>query len=674
MSEKQILRVALIGNPNSGKSTLFNALTGLNQKTGNYAGVTVDKLEGFFNFENNAIPYKIKVLDLPGTYSLHFKSLDEEVAIKTLLSDKEKTDVVVVVLDSTNLKRNLLLATQAIDLGLKTVLVLNLIDEAKEQNIFIDTPRLKELLGTEIIEVDSRNKTGIENLKKAIVYAEIPKAHFIDLNNSVSLKSKVLEQFILKDADKTAFLEWEENEKIERFKKIKYITSVCVKSPQKMKLKVSSQKIDRVLTHPFFGYATLLTVLFVIFQFIFYVAEYPMAWIEMLFLQIGSTIKETFSEGVFRDLVSDGIISGVSGVMMFIPQIALLFLFIALLEDSGYMSRAGFLTDKLMRKVGLNGRSVIPLLSATACAVPSIMSTRTISNFKDRIITIFVLPLVSCSARLPVYTLLISLMFPDKIVGGVFNLKGLALFSLYLLGFIFTFITAFALKKLLKTKEASHYIMEMPVYRIPQLKSVLLTVYNKVKVFVVDAGKIIVAISIVLWFMSNYGPGNAMEEIEKKYAHAEYPHVGVADSNYYTEFIAAKKLEASYIGVLGKAIEPVIRPLGYDWKIGIAIITSFAAREVFVGTMSTIYGATGGDDVESIKTRLLNERDESGNIKYTIAVCCSLLIFYVFAMQCISTIAVVKRETKSWKWPAIQLVYLTTLAYLGAWLTYVLLS
>ena len=666
-TDKKELNVALLGNPNAGKSTLFNGLTGLNQKTGNYTGVTVDKLEGRFKIGEQTI----NLIDLPGTYSLFSKSIDEEVAVSTLLSEKERTDVVVLVLDSTNLKRNLLLATQTLDMGMRTVVVLNMYDEAVSQNIEINIPKLQELLGVSVIPVDSRSKEGIDKLKAAIIEAKPSSAKFYDLQTKKTYLQQVFEQFILNGKEKEDLLKWEEEDKIYRFKNIKYIYGLCVKTPAELRLKELTSKIDKVLTHKIFGYAVFLFILFIIFQFIFYVAEYPMMWIEEGFMKISDLVKISMPQGMLNDLLTDGVIAGISGVLMFVPQITFLFVFIALLEDSGYMARASFIMDKLMRKFGLNGRSVIPIISATACAVPSILSTRSISNFKERLITIFVLPLVSCSARLPVYTLLIAMMFPDSMVFGVLNLKGVVLFGLYLLGFVFTLITAFVMQKLLKTKEASFFMMEMPIYRWPLFKNVALSVINKVKVFVFDAGKIIVAISIILWFMSNFGPGNKLNELDQQKTQLELSQQLTPELNKKLE---SEKLENSYIGYVGKAMEPAIRPLGYDWKIGIAIVTSFAAREVFVGTMATIYGASDSEDEESIKEKLMNEKNADGTLTYSLAVCFSLVVFYVFAMQCISTIATVKRETKSWKWPLLQFVYLTVLAYASAWFTFIVLK
>jgi ferrous iron transport protein B len=666
---KQI-RVALVGNPNAGKSSLFNGLTGLNQKTGNYAGVTVDKFEGQTKINVDEKVYQLSIIDLPGIYSLSPKSIDEKVACSALLDQKEEIDVVVVVLDASNLKRSLLLSTQVIDLKYKTVIALNMMDEAEKQNIIIDLEGLKATLGVEVVALNSRDKVGFTPLKKAIIDAQISKSYFYDITryeDEQTYKASLLQNLDKPDAESN-----DTNlDQLYRYNTINYLMARFVKSPQSLFLQDLSAKIDRVITHKVFGYLIFLGILFLVFQFIFFVAEYPMTWIENAFVQLQNFVSETLPSGQINDLLVNGIIAGISGVAMFVPQIALLFLFIGLLEDSGYMARASFIMDKLMRKFGLNGKSVIPLISGTACAVPSIMATRSISNFKERLITVFVLPLISCSARLPVYTLIISLIFPDNTFFGVFNIKGLVLMVMYLLGFAVTLLTAYILHKLIKTKENSFFVMEMPVYRVPKINNTIIMVSNKVKVFLSDAGKIIFAISIILWFLSTHGPGksfsDAASKIEKIETLANNENLAVELKQLRTE-----KLENSYVGLMGRAIEPVIRPLGFDWKIGIALITSFAAREVFVGTMATIYG---GDEAEgSIRQKLQNEKNSNGAPMYNVAVCWALLLFYAFALQCMSTMATVKRETKSWKWPTLQLIFMTSLAYLSALAAYQLLS
>ncbi|MBX3165402.1 MAG: ferrous iron transport protein B [Bacteroidetes bacterium] len=668
------IKVALLGNPNAGKSSLFNALTGLNQKTGNYSGVTVDRYEGKTSFEQNNQKFIFSIVDLPGIYSLFPKSNDEEIACKTLLDEKENIDTVVVVVDATNLKRNLLLATQLIDLKFKTVVALNMIDEAESQNIKIDINGLQETLGVPVIPVDSRHRVGVSKLKEAIVNANVSGSFFYDLNADFISAYKTYREFIhrnlfnLKNDVEQSF---ENADKIYRFNTINYLMAKYVKSPAQLSRKKISSKIDAVTTHKIFGYAILLAVLFLVFQFIFYVSETPMSWIEQGFLQFGNFVSEHLPKGQLNDLLVNGVIAGVSGVVMFVPQIAFLFLFIGLLEDSGYMARASFIMDRIMRPFGLNGRSVIPLISGTACAVPSIMATRSISNVKERLITIFILPLISCSARLPVYTLLISVLYPDSKFLGIFNSKGVALFSLYLIGFAASLITAFFLKRFVKIKETSFFIMEMPVYRFPQWKSIGIMVYNKVKVFIGEAGKIILAISIVLWFLSSHGFGKEYENLQ---AQKEKLQTELVQDSLQLINVETELLEQSYIGKLGKVVEPAIKPLGFDWKIGIALITSFAAREVFVGTMATIYQSGSGENTEGIKEKILRERDENGNLRYTKAVCWSLLLFYAFAMQCMSTLAVVKRETKSWKWVLAQLFFMTALAYGSAFAAFQLLS
>ena len=514
--QNNYLKIALLGNPNAGKSSVFNGLTGLSQKTGNYAGVTVDRLEGKTSFVNNGTKISLSILDLPGVYSLYPKSNDEIIACKTLLDEKENIDVVVIVIDASNLKRNLLLATQVIDLKFKTVVALNMIDEADNQNIKINIHELQEALGVEIIPLDSRRQLGFSELKTAITRAKISTSIFYDLNAEY-LKESNYKEYIVRSINSQGLNTQNENaDKTYRFQSINYLVSKTVKSPAQLSSKIITSKIDAVITHKFFGYVILLAVLFLVFQFIFFISETPMNWIENAFMQLGEFIHIQLPEGQLNDLIVNGLIAGVGGVVMFIPQIAFLFMFIGFLEDSGYMARASFIMDKIIRRFGLNGKSVIPLISGTACAVPAIMATRAISNTKERLITVFILPLISCSARLPVYTLLISVLYPDTHFLGIFNSKGLVLFLLYFLGFFVTLFTAYVLKRILKTKETSFFMMELPVYRWPQAKNIGLMVFSKVKVFIKEAGKIIVAISIILWFLSTHGASDEFKNLEKK--------------------------------------------------------------------------------------------------------------------------------------------------------------
>lgn len=661
------ISVALVGNPNSGKSTLFNSMTGLHQKTGNYAGVTVDKHYGSYKHKNQ----EFKVTDLPGTYSLYPKSLDEEVACRALLSVDEKIDVVVIVADASNLKRHLLLATQLIDLKIPCVLALNMIDEAAKNNTVIYYEELEKLIDIPVIPINSRSKEGIQELKEAITRAKISDTVFYNFEKQKQLFPQIdsyqtLIQLALdtKKEQPHAIKEFELNDNLHRFSKINYMVAKCIKQPEKLN-KNLTQKLDTFFTHKVFGFAFFFLVLFVIFQFIFYVAEYPMTWIEEGFAYLMNTVAVSLPKGQLSDLLVNGVLAGISGIVVFVPQISLLFFFIAILEDTGYMARASFILDKVMRKFGLNGKSVIPMISSVACAVPSIMSTRTITNWKDRMITILVTPLISCSARLPVYTLLISMMFAKDKSIGILNYQGLVLMGMYLLGFGAALLAALILKHVLKTTEKSYFIMELPVYRKPQWQTVAMLVFDKVKVFLFDAGKIILAISIVLWFLTSHAPGDAFEKLE---SNAVATNLQEADLN-------AQKLEASYAGILGKKMEPVIKPLGFDWKIGIALITSFAAREVFVGTMATIYSSGDSENTETLREKLIAEKNfETQLPAYSSAVCWSLMIFYVFAMQCMSTLATTYRETKHWKWPAIQLVFMTGLAYLSSLLVYNILN
>lgn len=667
-SQKNTLQIALAGNPNSGKSTLFNSLTGLTQKTGNYAGVTVEKHEGKFEYQGTSF----SVTDLPGTYSLFPKSLDEDVACKTILNTStDKLDVIVIVADATNIKRHLLLATQLIDLKIPCVLALNMIDEAEKQNITIYKNDLENLLGISVVFVNSRKKTGLEELKSEILKAKISNSIFYNFEKQLKLfpnlksyKELVNLQFKCDDDESKRIKQFEKEDNISRFYKLNYIIAKCVKKPEQLNKSIT-QKLDSFFTHKFFGFFFFFLILFIIFQFVFFIADVPMKWIEESFASFMNFTANALPKGELNDLLVNGVLAGISGIVIFVPQIALLFFFITVLEDTGYMARASFILDKVMQKFGLNGKSVIPMISSVACAIPSIMSTRTIANWKTRIITILVTPLISCSARLPVYTLIISIMFKDERMIYGFNYKGIVLMGMYLLGFAAAFLAAFILKFILKTNEKNYFIMELPVYRMPQWQTVGMLVYKKVKLFLFNAGKIILAISVVLWFLTSHAPSNVFNQLEQKAIVLNTP----------TDELNAQKLENSYAGIFGKKIEPLIEPIGFDWKIGISLITSFAAREVFVGTMATIYSSGDSDNTETLREKLASEKNSVTQAPvYTTAVCWSLLVFYAFAMQCMSTLATTYSETKHWKWPFIQLVFMSVLAYGSSFIVFNLLK
>ncbi|MCP2045690.1 ferrous iron transport protein B [Pontibacter sp. HSC-36F09] len=697
-----VARIALIGNPNSGKTSLFNQLTGLNQKVGNFPGVTVDKKTGISHLTPQL---KAQIIDLPGSYSLYPKSLDERVIIDLLYDPvlKNRPDLVIVTADASNLKRNLLLFTQLADLRIPAVLALNMMDVAETEGVKIDVEALQRDLGVPVIPMNARKGIGIAALKilvsqqlsaTEVAFFEVPanlrpmvdqiKERF-SLNNDY-LALHYAHQYkhlrFLSEEDKVWVAQLLEaqgfkstteqaNETIARYVRINEVLLDAVRVEKAKEEEKFSNKLDQILTHRVYGYLIFMGLLFLVFQAVFAWASYPMDLIDEGIAALNSLIQANFN-GPLINLLTEGVIAGLGGVLIFIPQIAILFAFIAILEETGYMARVTFMMDKIMRKFGLNGKSVVPLISGVACAVPAVMSARTIENWKDRMITIFVTPLMSCSARIPVYTVLIALVVPEVYYLGFMNLQGIVLMGLYLLGFLSAILSALLLKVLLKARERSYFIMEFPVYRMPRWKNVGLTIFEKSRTFVLEAGKIIVAVSIILWVLASYGPGDSFERAEERaVAEAEVKGLGEEQTN---NLISSYQLESSYAGKFGHAIEPAIRPLGYDWKIGIALLTSFAAREVFVGTISTIYSIGEEENVTTIKDKLMSEKDADGNPFFTPARAFSLLIFYAFAMQCISTLAIVRRETKSWMWPLAQLVYMTGLAYVSAFAVFQLMS
>lgn len=650
-------KIALIGNPNAGKSSLFNQLTGLNQHVGNYPGVTVDKHYGSYGDSNGDT---VEVIDLPGTYSLFARSGDEEVACEILSSPDHPDfpDLVVVVADVSHLERSLLLFTQVLDLKLPVILTLSMTDLLDKEGLDLNQEKLSEMLGgPQIVPINARNGEGVELLKEKIA------------KNVPAPFDPFQPDSIIGEFDVTNLPPEEEQVKDTnaRYKKIKQILLFCLKKqPAPNSRKILSQKIDKWVTHPIGGYAIFLGILFVIFQAIYKFATVPMDMIDGVFGQASQWIQDVLPGGVLTDLLAQGIVPGIGGVVIFIPQIVLLFAFLALLEEVGYMSRVVFIMDRLMRPLGLHGKSVVPLISGVACAIPAIMATRGIDQWKDRLVTIMVVPLMSCSARLPVYVLLIALVIPEETIFGFVDLQGLVLMGMYLLGTVAALAVSWVFKLLIKTKRPSFLIMELPTYKNPRWQNVGLTLIEKTKVFVFDAGKVILAISIILWVMASYGPPGKIDEATRL-----AQEQGLSENE-----ISSKQLESSWIGLLGKQIEPVIKPLGYDWQIGIALITSFAAREVFVGSMATIYSV--GEDFEEGDTLLKRMKEQrhpdTGEPVYSLAAGLSLMIFYAFAMQCMSTLAITRRETKSWKWPLLQTAYMTGMAYIGAWIAFQLVA
>lgn len=701
------LHIVLVGNPNSGKTSLFNCLTGLNQKVGNFPGVTVDKKSG-----NTQLPggEMVEVIDLPGTYSLYPKRLDEWVSYKVLLNQDNEidADVIVAVADASNLKRNLLFCSQIIDLKKPVVIALTMMDLAKKKGINIDIPELERELGVPVISVNPRKEKGIPQLKKVIeqtagqlyhtpardfidnkLLAETPidevKKLFPDISDYAAIHYLINHESFSLDNEKQVRIEniettnkfnatkTQAEEIMQRYGRIKHIMHSSVSEPDPLQKTLFTEKLDNVLLHRRWGYIILLTVLFLLFQCVFWLAKFPMDWIDNGFAKLNYSLSSVLPDAWWSDLITNGILAGLGGILVFVPQIMILFGLITLLEDTGYMARISFLTDRLMRSVGLNGKSVMPMISGFACAVPAIMSARNIENRKERLLTILITPLMSCSARLPVYTIIISLVIPKIYLLGFISVQGLVMMGLYLLGIVMALVVSYVAKWFIKIHEKSFFILELPTYRPPRWNNIIQTMINKAKIFVADAGKVIMIISLILWALSSFGPSQRMHEAAQRYEQ-ELKQPGV-DSVAAKEEWSTAKLENSYAGILGKTIEPAISPLGYDWKIGIALITSFAAREVFVGTMATLFSVE--DDKENngrLQDKMKAAVKPGGTPLFTLASGISLMIFYAFAMQCMSTLAIVRRETQSWKWPLIQLFYMTGLAYIMSLVAYQLLK
>lgn len=673
---------------------------------GNFPGVTVDKKTGTTVLSEGLYA---NIIDLPGTYSLYPKRPDEWVSYRVLIGqDKSLTaDVFVVAVDASNLKRNLLFCTQIIDLKKPVVLALTMADLAKKKGIQINIPELERELGVPVILVNPRKQKGILQLKKAIEQTasnlyKIPARDFInnkalcpelveevqELIPGVSDYSAIHHLINHEDFDlgpgmqasiegieeRHAFnhTKTQATEILQRYTRIKHVMQVAVLERDPMEQTILTDKLDNVLLHRHWGYAILIGVLFLLFQSVFLLAQIPMDWIDIGFTSASGWLSGHLPKVWWSDLLINGVVAGLSGILIFIPQIMILFGLITVLEDTGYMARISFLTDRLMRSVGLNGKSVMPLISGFACAVPAIMSARSIENKKERLLTILVTPLISCSARLPVYTILIGLVIPNTYLFGFIGVQGLVMMGLYLLGLVMALLVSYIAKWFINIKEKSFFILELPTYRAPRWNNILHTMINKAKIFVTDAGKVIMVISLILWALSSFGPPGRMAAVERKYTVASTGNsrpAGEIENEHSTA-----RLEASFAGILGKSIEPVIKPLGFDWRIGIALITSFAAREVFVGTMATLYSV--GDDTEGVRLRdkMKAARKQDGSIVFTLAAGVSLMVFYVFAMQCMSTLAITRRETKGWKWPIIQFVYMTGLAYIMSFIAYQLLK
>jgi len=690
--------IALIGNPNSGKTAIFNLLTGLSQKVSNYPGITIDKKNGSVSHHKT----QFDLLDLPGTYSITPETIDEQIVSEQILAwihnPELRPNAIVSVIDASNLSRNLFLTSQIAELGIPIIIALNMMDRVKAKNEDINMDALKKLFNAvAVVPMSAVKKMGVSALKDEIcnsidsdasndrnvlnIPSEIesiisPITTFLDSHFKITTQilRAIALRLVTRDSASLGYRNLELLSNLE-YIELKDIVSTCrdnlnekghssnsiesilryswldsqlteklITNKIDVKVKSKSETADEIITHPIFGPLIFLGILYFIFQSIFTWASAPMDFIDSTFAQLGSWLVNVLPSGLLRDLLVEGIVAGVGAILIFLPQIIILILFLCLLEDSGYMARVAFMMDNFMSRVGLHGRSVLPLMSGYACAIPGIMAARTIDSWRERLITILVLPLLSCSARLPVYTLLISAFIPSQTVLGIFNLQGLTMVTMYLLGTFTAFLIAKIFTKFIPQKGNSSFVMELPPYRIPMFRSVFNEVFQRAKAFLTDAGKIIMAISIVLWILASFPKMENGESVS---------------------------IHESYAGRIGHAIEPVIEPLGYDWKIGIGLLTSFAAREVMVSTLATIYNVEESEDeFISIKDALKNDKKPDGSPTFTVLVALSLMVFYVYAAQCMATFAIVKNETNSWKWPMVMMVYMSLLAYFGALLVY----
>ena len=675
---QKVKHILLVGNPNVGKSTIFNLLCNKNQKTGNYAGVTVASHQGTYIHQGE----EVEIVDLPGSYSIYPTSEDEAIFTKYLIEEQEKYSGVIYIADALNLKRSLLLFQQIKDLGIPVLVVLNQMDLAEKRGLHIDSKKLEILIGNRILETNAKANIGIEEIRNAIRNNEFSvsdKAFFDIPSENLGLVFKISRQINetnfykvwtliaadtylgklesvktqLNHEDRKCMVpkRLQVQETIRRYQQIDgYMSQIISKKPQFKEL--LTEKLDKVLVHPILGYLVFALILLMIFQSVFFIAEYPMNWIDGSFAWLSQFTKTHLPEGPINSLLSDGIIPGIGGIVIFAPQIGILLYFLYLLEDSGYMARVIFLMDRFLRPFGLNGKSIVPLVSGTACAIPAIMSTRNIENVKERLITILITPFMTCSARLPVYSIIIALIFSNETIWGI-QYKALALFAMYFLGFVTALISAFILKYFIKNKGKTFLVMDLPAYKMPLWTYDFKLVLGKVWEFITGAGKIILAVSVILWVLSYFGP---------------------KDEKQLFQVQSEVKLENSYLAKIGRQMEPAIAPLGYDWKMGVGILSSFAAREVFVGTMSTLYSLDDEAEEQTVIEKMKADVKPNGEKVFNFATGISILIFYAFAMQCISTIAVVYRETKSWKWTAIQLVFMSGLAYFVSMIAYQILK